>query len=58
MILAEYMLPVMALILEQNFYLMIFLDKLKNAILNSSTVPQNLFINIFVDSDDDETPGF
>ena len=35
-----------------------FLDKLKNVLLNSSTVPQNLFINIFIDSDDDETTGF
>jgi hypothetical protein len=35
-----------------------FLDRLKNVLLNSSTVPQNLFINIFIDSDDDETTGF
>ncbi len=35
-----------------------FLDRLKNVLLNNSTVPQNLFINIFIDSDDDETTGF
>ena len=44
--------------LEINFLFNDFLDKLKNALLNSTTVPQNLFINIFVDSDDDETTGF
>ena len=44
--------------LEIKFLFNDFLDKLKNAILNSSTVPQNLFINIFVDSDHDETTGF
>ena len=44
--------------LEIKFLFNDFLDKLKNALLNSSTVPQNLFINIFVDSDDDETTGF
>ena len=44
--------------LEIKFLFNDFLDKLKNAILNSSTVPQNLFINIFVDSDSDETTGF
>ena len=43
---------------EIKFLFNDFLDKLKNALLNSSTVPQNLFINIFVDSDDDETTGF
>jgi hypothetical protein len=35
-----------------------FLNILKSSLLNSSTVPQNLFINIFIDSDDDETTGF
>ncbi|HSF51120.1 MAG TPA: hypothetical protein VLA74_10210 [Nitrososphaeraceae archaeon] len=35
-----------------------FLDILKNILLNNSTVTQNLFINIFIDSDDDETTGF
>jgi hypothetical protein len=35
-----------------------FIDKFKNAILNSTTARQNLFINIFVDSDHDETTGF
>ena len=44
--------------LEIKFLFNDFLDKLKNALLNSSTVPQNLFINIFIDSDDDETTGF
>ena len=44
--------------LEIKFLFKDFLNKLKNALLNSSTVPQNLFINIFVDSDDDETTGF
>ncbi|MGB9168464.1 MAG: hypothetical protein WCB31_06020 [Nitrososphaeraceae archaeon] len=44
--------------LEIKFLFNDFLDKLKNALLNNSTVPQNLFINIFVDSDDDETTGF
>ena len=44
--------------LEIKFLFNDFLNKLKNALLNSSTVPQNLFINIFVDSDDDETTGF
>ena len=44
--------------LEIKFLFNDFLDKLKNALLNSSTVPQNLFINIYVDSDDDETTGF
>jgi hypothetical protein len=44
--------------IEIKFLFNDFLDKLKNALLNSSTVPQNLFINIFVDSDDDETTGF
>jgi hypothetical protein len=44
--------------LEIKFLFKDFLSKLKNALLNSSTVPQNLFINIFVDSDDDETTGF
>ena len=44
--------------LEIKFLFNDFLDKLKNTLLNSSTVPQNLFINIFVDSDDDETTGF
>jgi hypothetical protein len=44
--------------LEIKFLFNDFLDKLKNALLNSGTVPQNLFINIFVDSDDDETTGF
>ena len=44
--------------LEIKFLFNNFLDKLKNAILNSTTAPQNLFINIFVDSDHDETTGF
>ena len=44
--------------LEIKFLFNDFLNKLKNALLNSSTVPQNLFINIFLDSDDDETTGF
>ena len=44
--------------LEIKFLFNDFLDKLKNAILNSTTAPQNLFINIFVDSDHDETTGF
>jgi hypothetical protein len=36
-----------------------FLYRLKNVLLNNGTVPQNLFINIFIDSDDDdETTGF
>jgi len=43
---------------EIKFLFNDFLDKLKNALLNSTTVPQNLFINIFIDSDDDETTGF
>lgn len=44
--------------IEIKFLFNDFLDKLKNALLNSTTVPQNLFINIFIDSDDDETTGF
>ena len=44
--------------LEIKFLFNDFVNKLKNAILNSTTVPQNLFINIFVDSDHDETTGF
>ena len=44
--------------LEIKFLFNDFLDKLKNALLNSTSVPQNLFINIFVDSDHDETTGF
>ncbi|HEY5737269.1 MAG TPA: hypothetical protein VIS28_03240 [Nitrososphaeraceae archaeon] len=44
--------------LEIKFLFNDFLDKLKNTLLNSSTAPQNLFINIFVDSDNDETTGF
>jgi histone H3/H4 len=44
--------------LEIKFLFNEFLNKLKNALLNSSTVPHNLFINIFIDSDDDETIGF
>ena len=44
--------------LEIKFLFNDFANKLKNALLNNSTVPQNLFINIFVDSDDDETTGF
>ena len=35
-----------------------FLDILKNVLLNNSTLPQNFFINIYIDSDDDETTGF
>jgi hypothetical protein len=34
------------------------LNNLKNILLNSSTVPHNFFINIFIDSDDDENTGF
>jgi len=34
------------------------LNNLKNILLNSSSVPHNFFINIFIDSDDDETTGF
>ena len=45
-------------LVEIKFLINDILDKLKNALLNSSTVPQNLFINIFVDSDDDERTGF
>ena len=37
--------------IEIKFLFNDFLDKLKNALLNSTTVPQNLFINIFIDSD-------
>ena len=44
--------------LQIKFLFNDFLDKLKNAILNSTIVPQNLFINIFLDSDHDETTGF
>ena len=44
--------------LEIKFLFNNFVNKLKNTLLNSTTVPQNLFINIFVDSDDDETTGF
>jgi hypothetical protein len=44
--------------LEIKFLFNDFLDKLKNAILNSTTAPQNLFVNIFIDSDSDETTGF
>ena len=44
--------------LEIKFLFNDFANKLKNAILNSTTAPQNLFINIFVDSDHDETTGF
>ena len=44
--------------LEIKFLFNDFLDKLKNALLNSSTVSQNLFINILIDADDDETTGF
>lgn len=44
--------------LEIKFLFNDFANKLKNALLNSSTVPQNLFINIFIDTDDDETTGF
>ena len=35
-----------------------FLNILKSSLLNSSTLPQNLFINLLIDSDDDETTGF
>ena len=35
------------------------LKKLKNIILNNNnTVPNTFFINIFIDSDDDETTRF
>lgn len=34
------------------------LNNLKNILLNNITVPHNFFINIFIDSDDDETTGF
>jgi hypothetical protein len=44
--------------LEIKFLFNDFLTKLKNVLLNSTTIPQNFFINIFVDSDDDETTGF
>jgi hypothetical protein len=44
--------------LEIKFLFNDFLDKLKNALLNSTTAPQNLFVNIFIDSDSDETTGF
>jgi hypothetical protein len=44
--------------LEIKFLFNDFANKLKDAILNSTTVPQNLFINIFVDSDHDEITGF
>jgi hypothetical protein len=44
--------------LEIKFLFNDFLDKLKNALLNSTTIPQNLFVNIFIDSDSDETTGF
>ena len=44
--------------LEIKFLFNDFANKLKNALLNSTTVPQNLFINIFIDSDHDETTGF
>jgi hypothetical protein len=44
--------------LEIKFLFNDFLDKLKNALLNSTSVPQNLFVNIFIDSDHDETTGF
>jgi len=44
--------------LEIKFLFNNFLERLKDVLLNNSTVPQNLFINIFVDSDDDETTGF
>ena len=36
--------------LEMKFLFNDFVNKVKNALLNSSTVPQNLFVNIFVDS--------
>ena len=44
--------------LEIKFLFNNFLERLKDVLLKNSTVPQNLFINIFVDSDDDETTGF
>ncbi|HEX2406659.1 MAG TPA: hypothetical protein VHJ38_05555 [Nitrososphaeraceae archaeon] len=44
--------------IEIKFLFNDFLDILKNILLNNSTVTQNLFINIFIDSDDDETTGF
>jgi len=44
--------------LEIKFLFNDFANKLKDAILNSTTIPQNLFINIFVDSDHDEITGF
>jgi hypothetical protein len=43
---------------EIKFLFNDFLDKLKNALLNSTTISQNLFVNIFIDSDSDETTGF
>lgn len=44
--------------LEIKFLFNNFLERLKDVLFSNSTVPQNLFINIFVDSDDDETTGF
>lgn len=44
--------------LEIKFLFNNFLERLKDVLFNNSTVPQNLFINIFIDSDDDETTGF
>ena len=44
--------------LEIKFLFNDFLDRLKNVLLGNSTVPPNLFINLFIDSDDDETTGF
>ncbi|HET9805974.1 MAG TPA: hypothetical protein VFP49_03605, partial [Nitrososphaeraceae archaeon] len=44
--------------LEIKFLFNDFLDRLKNVLLGNSTVPPNLFINLYIDSDDDETTGF
>jgi hypothetical protein len=44
--------------LEIKFLFNNFLERLKDVLFNNSTVPQNLFINIFIDTDDDETTGF
>lgn len=44
--------------LEIKFLFNDFLERLKNVLLGNSTVPPNLFINLFIDSDDDETTGF
>ena len=52
------MYQVMVTHLKIKFLFNDFLNILKSSLLNSSTVPQNLFINLLIDSDDDETTGF